>query len=118
VSARRGGPWREADGDFNPGWVLVILFALVAARAAWRLIDVVVAVGADGARLAAIAALLIVVCLFVFATAVYSLGRLKVLHGSSVLGGLAGALRRQPADAPPPVDPVRVPRPIDLEDRP
>ena len=109
-----GGVLREADGDFNPGWLLVMAFGAVAGVGAlvcwWRVWH------HGDVGLAAVGALLTAFCLVVFATAVYSLGRLKVLHGSTVLGRLAGAFggREEPTHALP-APTARAPRPVDLE---
>ena len=112
----RGDLLHERDGDFNPGWLLVIAFAVIAGGGC---IVLWAKVWTDGSvALALIAAVLTAFVLVVFVTGVYSLGRLKVLHGSGVLGRLAGALGGR-EDAPPaPETPVRLPRPVDLEDRP
>jgi hypothetical protein len=99
VTPERGGVLHERDGDFNPAWLLVIVFAAVGAGGAlacwWRVFH------HGDVGLASIAAMLTAFCLVVFVTGVYSLGRLKVLHGSSVLGQLAGRSSAGPAEGPP-----------------
>lgn len=88
---RRGGWWREKDGDFNPGWVIAVLVATIGASGClvifWRVLQA--KSPASEVVLAALAFTFLTFVLVAVLTGVLSLGRAKVLHESKVLSRLA-----------------------------
>jgi hypothetical protein len=83
----------EADGDFNPGWLIVVVFAALGALGC----AVVFAVAyRDGAKASVMVASALGFCAFTIVTAatmVISLGRAKLLHGSKTLSSLARTMQ-------------------------
>ena len=98
--AARGSLLHEADGDFNPGWLLVLAFALIGA--AGCLVALVLAFRAEAAAsvLIAIALGFVAFMVIVASTMVLSIARVKALHDSALLRTLAPGAARAEARAP------------------
>lgn len=89
---RRGGWFHEADGDFNPGWVIVCLVCVVGAAGSglifWRLYR---NSGAVDVALVGMAFAFLCFVIVALLTGVYSLGKAKLLNESRVLQRLTEA---------------------------
>lgn len=100
MTDRRGTLLHEPDGDFNPGWLIVLLFSvlgaigcLVAFAIAWRK-------DSGAAVLIALGLGFVAFMVITAATMVLSLARVKQLHGSALLAKLAPGRANDPGATP------------------
>ncbi len=88
----KGTLWHEKDGDFNPGWALIVWYALILGTA--LNIGAMVAAAVNPKAWPALgAAMIFDVCVIVAAAiGVYSLGRAKLIANSKVLASGTAAI--------------------------
>ncbi len=92
----KGTLWHERDGDYNPGWAIIVWYALILGTVL-NVTAMVVATVNPKAWPALGAVMIFDVCVIVAAAiGVYSLGRAKLIANSTVLAagakGIAGAV--------------------------
>ncbi len=88
--SRQGGWFHEKDGDFNPGWVVVVLACTVGILGVAIIFGrLLFAAGVVDSVLVGMAFAFLCFVIVALLTGVYSLGRAKLLNESEVLQRLS-----------------------------